>query len=245
MSLTARLVNAAALLTMTDDQSVNRRIERALQDLCDKERGVLRWLERGRTKVRAVELAQRNCDDWIDICGVRLNGWERGGSRSDGEENEAAEVRKVHRQALRDVNEFDGLSRSIEAGAKLIGRDAATICSIEAPRSAQRSAVLIEVEGDCRRLAGIVARYVVVTDHSGLAAPGCRSCARVGEWAEVLDKAKHVGRCRWCSDHRVGGRLPLVEAVRLRHEKGPRAASLWLARQKVGTEAYKALLSDP
>ena len=230
MSLTARLVNAAALLTMTDDQSVNRRIERALQDLCDKERGVLRWLERGRTKVRAVELAQRNCDDWIDICGVRLNGWERGGSRSDGEENEAAEVRKVHRQALRDVNEFDGLSRSIEAGAKLIGRD---------------NGIVIEVEGDCRRLAGIVARYVVVTDHSGLVTPGCRSCARVGEWAEVLEKAKHVGLCRWCSDHRQGGRLPLVEAVRLRHEKGPRAASLWLARQKVGTEAYKALLSDP
>ena len=216
MSLTARLVNAVVLLAKAEQ---SRRTERALRDLADKERGALRWLERDQQWFRAVELAQRNCEEWIDENGVRLNGWERGGSRSDGEENEAAEVRKVHRQALRDVGEFDGLSRSIEAGAKLILRD---------------SACVIEVEGDCRRLAGIVARYVVVTDHSGLVTPGCRSCARVGEWAEVWEKAKRLSLCRWCSDHRdpVTGRPPPEQAVRLRHGQSARAATLWMARQK-------------
>ena len=213
-----RLHYAATSLLL--DCPADRRRDRALEDLAHKDFGVLRLVDGG----RAVTVAEVNCNDWIDICGVRLNGWERGGSRSDTEQSEAAEVRKVHRQALRDVGEFDGLSRSIAAGARVLAKRS----------GAELHASLVEVAGDCRRLAGIVARYVVPVDHSSLPAkPGCRSCARVGEFVEVYEKSVSSGLCRWCLDHRdADGGLPAVMAVGLRHRQSPRAAGVWLARQQ-------------
>lgn len=235
--LTGRLQEALALVNQASLPDHSHRIGRIRDDLlCEKKErrewvGVLRWVERG-TKdlprnVRAVDLAVANCEAWISqaLPGSSSDS-ERGGSSSPMEVDDGREAGRVSRQAVRDLPRFDALTRSILVSARLLGRKSGD----------ELAAVLVELEGDCRGLGQMVARYVVPVDHSKLPPndPRCVSCERVDEFDDVWDKAKSTALCRWCWDHREkGARLPPLEAVRIRWERGKRAAGVWFARQKV------------
>lgn len=57
---------------------------------------------------------------------------------------------------------------------------------------------------------------------------GCRSCARAGINEAVYHKSKVSGLCRWCAEKLDDyDELP-VEAIHIRHSRGPKAATLWL-----------------
>jgi hypothetical protein len=57
---------------------------------------------------------------------------------------------------------------------------------------------------------------------------GCKSCARAGVTEPVYHKSKVSGLCRWCAEKLDEYDDLPVEAIRVRHWRGPRAATLWL-----------------
>lgn len=207
---------------------IRKHLDRAHADLrADGTRGVLRWIERGTkakpVRVRAFDLAVANCVAWIAEQTSSSDG-ERGGSSSPVEVEDRAEARAAHRQALIDVDVFAGYAVDAEVQARILVRTSDPLVAVEAA---------VALDSDCRRLAQVVARYVVPIDHAKLPPtdPACSSCARVGEHSDVYDKSLKSGLCRWCWDHRgEDGELPPVVVVRELHEKGPRAAGVLMAR---------------
>lgn len=104
----------------------------------------------------------------------------------------------------------------------------ALIASTKLPELVQR------LERDAEQLCNLVTRCTAIVDHSQLDdAPGCLSCARVGHFNPVYEKAPGKNLCRWCYDyHRAEAVLPPAEAVDIYHRQTPRAAHEWLARRE-------------
>jgi hypothetical protein len=102
-----------------------------------------------------------------------------------------------------------------------------------------------------QELARVVARCVLPYRLPPEAPPaGCRSCDRLNRrkgrkasktvvWEALSPQERYAkqGLCSWCGKHTVGGVLPPIEAVEVRHRQGEHMAGRWLAKQEARKKA--------
>lgn len=142
--------------------------------------------------------ARELADAWAPVS-IPGGGATRGGSSSEGDRSDSREKQAIERRAKEAV---DRLGRAPELAAEIdqMHRDVTYLTSITKERPDVPEEPLA----------------------------GCRSCARAGINEAVYHKSKVSGLCRWCAEKLDEYDDLPIEAVQIRHSRGPKAATLWL-----------------
>lgn len=181
-----------------------------------------------------LELALEHAEAWADTEAPREG--ERGGTSNPVSDDEAAEIRRVHRLAIDATGRVQELAEALDWKTARLERLAAyTLVRLKK--------LAKQVDADASELDALVQRLTATVDPSKLprpAMPRCASCARtegtgsqrIGDhYAEVYERAPTTGLCRFCYDYDTANECwPPVKACHLYHTQSRKAAGVYLAK---------------